>query len=347
MLKKKIAVCSAQVPFVNGGAELHTAALIRELRARGYDVDDIKLPYKWYPNEQLINSMFAWKLLDLSESNGEKIDLVIPTKFPSYMVQHENKVVWLVHQYRQIYDMYGTKYSGFTEKDNDFMDLIKREDEKAFRNSKKVFSIAQNTTSRLKKFNGIDSEVLYHPPMLYGRYFHESYGDYILSVGRLDAAKRIDMLIKAAKYTDKNVKVLIAGRGPERENLEKLAQAENVADRVEFLGFVNDEDLLKLYANARAVYFAPFDEDYGYITLEAFFSHVPVITTKDAGGVLEFTEDNLNGFVCNTEPEEIGNAINKLFADEKLVKDFGEIGYQKVKDITWDYAIDRLTETIR
>ena len=347
MLKKKIAVCSAQVPFVNGGAELHTAALIRELRARGYDVDDIKLPYKWYPNEQLINSMFAWKLLDLSESNGEKIDLVIPTKFPSYMVQHENKVVWLIHQYRQIYDMYGTKYSNFTEKDSDFMNLVKREDEKAFRGARKIFCNAKNTAGRLKRFNNIDGEHLYHPPMLYGRYFHESYGDYILSVGRLDAAKRIDMLIKAAKYTDKNVKILIAGRGPERENLEKLAQAENVADRVEFLGFVNDEDLLKLYANARAVYFAPFDEDYGYITLEAFFSHVPVITTKDAGGVLEFTEDNLNGFVCNTEPEEIGNAINKLFADEKLVKDFGEIGYQKVKDITWDYAIDRLTETIR
>ena len=183
--------------------------------------------------------------------------------------------------------------------------------------------------------------------MLYGRYFHDSYGDYVLSVGRLDAAKRIDMLIKAARFTDKKVRFLIAGRGPERENLERLAQNEGVADRIEFLGFVNDDDLLKLYANARAVYFAPFDEDYGYITLEAFFSHVPVITTKDAGGVLEFVRDGENGFVCDTEAEMIGNAINKIFADEKRVQDFGEAGYQTVKDISWDYAIDRLTETIR
>lgn len=349
-MKKKIAVCSAQVPFVSGGAELHTTALIRELRARGYDVEDIKVPYKWYPNEQLINSMLAWKLLDLSESNGEKIDLVIPTKFPSYMVQHENKVVWLIHQYRQIYDMYGTKYSNFTEKDSDFMNLVKREDEKAFRGARKIFCNAKNTAGRLKRFNNIDGEHLYHPPMLYGRYFHESYGDYILSVGRLDAAKRIDMLIKAAKYTNKNVKFIIAGKGPERDNLEKLAAQiipEGVGDRIKFLGFVNDDDLLKLYANARGVYFAPFDEDYGYITLEAFFSHVPVITTKDAGGVLEFAHDGENAFVCEPEPAQIGRAINKLFENESLVKDFGAAGYQTVKDISWDYAIDRLTETIR
>ena len=346
-MKKKIAVCSAQVPFVSGGAELLSAALIRELRTRNYDVEDIRVPYKWYPNEQLINSMFSWKLLDLSESNGEKIDLVIPTKFPSYMVQHENKVVWLVHQYRQIYDMYGSKFSVFTEADKPFMDLIKREDEKALGGAKKVFTIAGNVTDRLKRFNGIDSEALYHPPMLYGRYFHDSYGDYVLSVGRLDAAKRIDMLIKAARFTDKKVRFLIAGRGPERETLEKLARDEGVSDRVEFLGFVNDDDLLKLYANARAVYFAPFDEDYGYITLEAFFSRAPVITTKDAGGVLEFVRDGENGFVCDTEAEQIGNAINKIFADEKRVQDFGEAGYQTVKDISWDYAIDRLTRTIR
>ena len=349
-MKKKIAVCSAQVPFVRGGAELLSEALIRELRKRNYDVEDIRLPYKWYPNEQLINSMFAWKLLDLSESNGEKIDLVIPTKFPSYMVQHENKVVWLVHQYRQIYDMYGTKYSSFTEADRPFMDLVKQHDEKSLCAAKKIFTIANNTTNRLKRFNGIDGETLYHPPMLYGRYQHESYGDYILSVGRLDAAKRIDMLIKAAKYTNKNVKFIIAGKGPERDNLEKLAEQiipGSVGDRIKFLGFVNDDDLIKLYANARGVYFAPFDEDYGYITLEAFFSHVPVITTKDAGGVLEFAHDGENAFVCEPEPEQLGRAINKLFENESLVKDFGAAGYQTVKDISWDYAIDRLTETIR
>ena len=345
--KKKIAICAAQVPFVKGGAELHCMALKNELQSRGYDAELITIPYKWYPNEQLINSMFAWKLIDLSESNGEKIDLVIPTKFPSYMVQHENKVVWLIHQYRQIYDMYGTKYSDFTEKDKPFMDLVKQEDIKALTASKKIFCNSKNTANRLKRFNNIDGETLYHPPMLYGRYFHESYNNYVLSVGRLDAAKRIDMLIKAIRFTDKTIRFIIAGNGAEKENLEKLSQQEGVSDRVDFLGFVDDDQLLNLYANASAVYFAPFDEDYGYITLEAFLSKVPIITTKDAGGVLEFVEDGKNGYVTDCEPEHIGEAIKNLLSNKKKVENFGEIGYAKVKNISWDIVIDRLTATIR
>ena len=346
-MKKKIAVCSAQVPFVKGGAEFLTESLVRELRERGYDVEDVRLPYKWYPNEQLINSMFAWKLLDLTESCGQKIDLVIPTKFPSYMVQHPNKVLWLVHQYRQIYDQFGTIYSNLTERDRKFIELVKKEDAKAITACKGIYTIANNVTNRLRKFNNIEGETLYHPPMLYGKYYHESYGDYVLSVGRLDVAKRIDLLVNTAKYTDKNVKFLIAGKGPERENLERLAESEGVFDRIKFLGFVEDNELLKLYANARCVFFAPFDEDYGYITLEAFLSKVPVVTTKDSGGVLEFVEDGVNGFVNELDPKQLGKSVNKLFASEKLANDFGENGYSKVKDISWDAVIDRLTETLR
>ena len=55
----------------------------------------------------------AWRLLDLSEVDGQRIDLVIATRFPSYLVKHPNKVVWLVHQLRQAYDLHGTRYSDF------------------------------------------------------------------------------------------------------------------------------------------------------------------------------------------------------------------------------------------
>ena len=345
--RKRIAVCSAQIPFLTGGAERLVIKLLQELKQRGYDVESIMLPFKWYPNEQMANSMFIWKLIDLSESDNKKIDLVIPTKFPSYLIQHDNKVVWLVHQYRQIYDLYGTKYSWYNESYKPIMDLIKQEDEKALSETNKIFCISKNVANRLKNFNSIDGETLYHPPMLYGKYFHERYEDYVLAVGRLDALKRIDMLIKSIRYTEKKIRFLIAGTGVEKDSLEKLAIQEGVSDRVVFFGSVSDEKLLKLYANASAVYYAPVDEDYGYVTLEALLSKVPVITTKDSGGVLEFIRDDNNGYIVDSNPEKLGEAINKIVMNKKLAQNLGENGYTSVKDISWNNVIDRLTETLR
>ncbi len=83
---------------------------------RGYEVDLIAIPFKWYPPEQIVNSIHLWRQLDLSEADGKKIDLLITTKFPSYMANHPNKVLWLVHQFRQAYDLYETPISGFDPK---------------------------------------------------------------------------------------------------------------------------------------------------------------------------------------------------------------------------------------
>ena len=109
-MKKKVAILHAQVPFVTGGAELMVHALKNNLTERGFEAEIIQLPFKWYPENSLYDSMLAWRLLDLSESNGQKIDLVIGTKFPSYGAIHDNKVIWMIQQYRQVYDLYDSKY---------------------------------------------------------------------------------------------------------------------------------------------------------------------------------------------------------------------------------------------
>lgn len=349
MRKKNICICASQVPFIKGGAELHVDALYDQLKNRGYNVEIVRIPYKWYPKNEIINSIMAWRLVDLSESNGQKIDLVIPTKFPSYAVKHENKVTWLIHQFRQIYDQYGTEYSDFTDtpNDNNIRKKIMEIDNITLGESRKIYTNAKNTANRLKKYNNIDGEALYHPPKHVGNYYCDKYEDYILSVGRLESVKRIDLLIKSLQYCDENIKAVIAGTGPYKNELEKLASDLNLEHRVKFLGFVDDKDLLKLYANAFSIFFAPFDEDYGYITLEAFLSRKPVITCKDSGGVLEFVEDGKDGFVCNVEPKELGESIQKLWVNNSTCKEFGNVGFSRVKDISWDNVIDRLTETIR
>ncbi|WFR56317.1 glycosyltransferase [Anaerocolumna sp. AGMB13025] len=350
MKKKKICVLHAQVPFVRGGAELLVENLTRELNERNFDAELVSIPFKWYPNNSLIDSVLAWRMIDLSETNGNRIDLVIGTKFPTYAVNHENKILWLVHQFREAYDLCDNKdYAGLNtipegaKTRSKIIDL----DNKLIPESKEIYSISKNVTNRLKKYNNIDSIPLYHPPMHMGKYNNESYGNYILSIGRLDMKKRVDLLIKSLTYSDKSVQAYIAGKGPELDKLQKLAYDLQVEDRVKFLGFVNDTDLLKLYANAFAVYFAPVDEDYGYITLEALLSKKPLITCNDSGGVLEFVEDELSAYIVNSNEIEIGEKINIMYNNKNKCKDMGEYGYNNVKDISWDNVIDRLTQTIR
>lgn len=347
MRKKKVAVLHAQVPFVRGGAELHVQALCENLRKWGYDAELIQMPYKWYPQESLYDSMMSWRMIDLSESNGEKIDLVIGTKFPSYGAIHENKVTWVIHQFRQVYDLYDTE-NGYSRIPHgaDIQQVVKRYDERCLKESRAVFANSKTVADRLSRYNKIPSTPLYHPPALVGRYETGDSLGYILSVGRLDALKRNDLLIRSAAQT-KNISVKIAGRGPEMDHLKALARKLRVEDRVEFLGFVPDEDLLKLYAGALAVYFAPIDEDYGYITLEAFLSQKPVITCFDSGGPLEFVVNGKNGFICNPQPEEIAAAMLRFREKPEMAKAFGQAGREAVKDISWDHVIDELTKTIR
>lgn len=348
--KKKIAVLHAQVPFVRGGAEMHVENLVKNLKARGYNAELVSIPFKWYPFQALFDSYMMWRMVDLTESNGEKIDLVIPLKVPTYAVKHPNKVTWVMHQFRAAYDLQDNiKCGGLNTIPGG--EAVKRKiveiDNKVIRESKIIFANSKNVAERLKQYNQIEAKPLYHPPAQAGKYYVDSYNNYILSVGRLDKSKRVDLIIGALSHCDKNIQLFIAGRGPEDVELKKLANRLGVEGRVKFLGFVPDEDLLKLYANALAVCFPPIDEDYGYITLEAFLSRKPIITCYDSGGVLEFAREGENAFITDPQPEKIGEYIQKLYKNVPLAKEMGQAGYELVKDISWDHVIDELTKTIR
>jgi glycosyltransferase involved in cell wall biosynthesis len=343
---RTVAVCEAQVPFVHGGAELHVRGLVDQLQRRGYRAERVSVPFKWYPKQELLTSAAAWRMVDLSESNGERIDLVIATKFPTYFVRHPNKVTWLFHQYRAIYDLCGTPYSEFdhSEADVRLRDKLMALDRGALVESVALFSNARNTAARLAQYNGLSAEPLYHPPPLAGRLKEGASGDYFLSVGRLETVKRVDLIIRAFAHVDRRLRLVVAGDGPLRRQLEEVAATEGVADRVTFAGGIDDATLVDLYAGACAVVFPPYDEDYGYITLEAFLSRKPVVTTTDAGGPLEFVDDGVTGLVAMPEPESLGAAMSRVAGDRRLARSLGDAGYERARAITWDGVVERLVE---
>ena len=344
----RIAIATVQVPFTSGGAEIHAEMLRDELRKRGHEAEIVTIPFKWYPWESLVNSMSMGRMMDLTEANGKKIDRVIALKFPAFYVKHDNKVLWMLHQHRQAYDLWGSGYGDIEYWSNgeEIRDFIRESDQRYLPEAKKIFTNAQNTANRLKKYCGIDSTALYHPPQGYEKLHCESYGDFVFYPSRINAIKRQRLLVEAARYLKTDAKIILSGssENSELEIIRDIIARDGVEDRVKLAGFISEEEKIRCYANCLAVYFGAQDEDYGYITLEGFFSEKPVIVHKDAGGPLEFVEDGYNGFVLDTDPEAIARCIDSLYEDRKEAERLGRNGRKSLEDkhLDWDYVIDQL-----
>jgi glycosyltransferase involved in cell wall biosynthesis len=336
----RLVVAAPQVPFVRGGAELMSEDLVRALRERGHEADLVTVPFKWYPGTRVLDQAFLWRLVDLSESDGRPIDRVIATKFPAYCVRHPNKVAWVLHQFRQAYDYDRTELGQFDESPEDraTVDAIRRLDAASLGEARRVFATSHNVADRLQRFNGIDADVLPHPPQSLPYRTAESEG-FVLSVNRLDRAKRIDLLIEAARR-EPGLKIVVAGEGPDRERLEQLASGMN--GQIEFAGRVDDDRLVDLYARCLAVYYAPVDEDFGMVPYEAFLSSKPVVTTNDAGGPLEVVHDRQTGVVVVPDASELALACAFLRDHADEASAWGRAGKDVASKVTWDACIDSL-----
>jgi glycosyltransferase involved in cell wall biosynthesis len=341
---RRIVVAEAQVPFVQGGAELHVRSLVEQLRRRGYDTEKVAVPFNAQAKGDLLAQAAAWRLLDLSASNGQPIDLVIATRFPTYFARHPRKVAWVIHQHRAAYELAGTPYSDFehSEADVGLRRRLLELDRQMLGECRRVFTNAQNTANRLEKFNGVAATALYHPPPMAEQLHAGRYGDYVLAVGRLEAVKRPELVIRAMAHVPPPVKLVVVGDGSHRGEAERTAADAGLGDRVVFAGAASGDELVSLYAGALAVIYAPFDEDYGYVTLEAFLSEKPVITATDSGGTLEFVTDGENGFVCAPEPAAIGQAVARLAADPALAPRLGRAGLARARAVTWDGVVEQL-----
>src|SRR6056297_87938 len=347
----RVGVLQTQVPFVRGGAERHSANLCAALRRHGHEVAEITLPFKWYPSSTLIDSILAARLTDLSGIEGVPTDLMIGLRFPAYLARHPNKVYWIIHQYRQAYDQWDAGVSELLDDpDGDAIrHLVRAEDRKAFADTTRpVYANSKTVAQRLQTHLGQKATTLYHPPPNAGLLEPGPFGDYLFAPGRVNASKRPELLLQALAGTAAPLRLVVAGvaENPSyMEKLQALARELGVADRVEWLGGIDDETMRLYYANARAVVFVPLDEDYGYITLEAMLSGKPVITTEDSGGPLEFITNGKQGLVSKPSPRPLAECFETLMQDKRLAERMGAAGYQHYDDlnISWDHVVETLT----
>jgi glycosyltransferase involved in cell wall biosynthesis len=345
-MMKRIVVVTSTVPFVYGGHLVIAENLLKALRKRGYEAEIFFTPQNKFGKQ--FQAYLANFLTDLTEDGlGRKIDQIISLRFPSYAVRHKNHVLWLNHRMREYDDLWDDFKKNLSWKSRLKEGLrrfiISRIDHYLLtHNVKKIFSQSETIRERLLKWGGIDSEVLY-PPAPQRDYRTEGYENFIFTVSRLYPLKRIDLLVKSFKFVkNKDVKALIAGEGVDEERLRKMILDMNLQDRVILLGKLKEEELISYYSRARAVFFAPYKEDFGFVTMEAFSSRKPVITCKDSGGPSEIVKDGISGFVLEPEPEKIAEKIDLLSQNPELSREMGERGFESIKDITWEKVIEKL-----
>ncbi len=344
MAPKRILLCDIQAPFVRGGAEALWENLYGQLIAAGFAVERIFIPFRWFPKIDLLNNAVLWRSLSIADT----ADLAITTRFPSYCVQFENKVVWLQHQHRPVYELFGDpNYSDFRSGDpvdEQIRDSIHRIDSKFLSQCRARFATSKHVAARLKKNSGLDAEILYPPAPLQNIHF-EAMEDFLFLPTRLEANKRPEILLEAMEFVRSPLKCVIAGSGGLEPILRERVRTWRLQQRVKLIGKVSDDEIRNLYARCLAVVYPPKDEDLGFVTMEAFLAGKPVITMADSGGPLEFVDPGQSGFVVQ-DAREIADKLDYLYAHKEIAREMGRCGQQRMEKmkIQWSHVVERLTQ---
>lgn len=372
-------IAPSGVPFVVGGAEKLWWGLSGHVnRHTPHAMELIKLPSPEQDFWQIAASYERWSLLDLSH-----FDAVISTKYPAWMVQHPNHVVYLQHTLRGLYDTYpqgmalqparvppaaqalwrllqapGVERALLPEifarvralQSDVGIDpealrtltalpgplvraLVRKLDAIALAPGavQKYFAISGVVARREGYFPaGAQVTVLPHPSNLEG--LHGGPAEFVFTASRLDAPKRLDLLVRAYRRCATTVPLCIAGDGPEGDKLRALAAGDA---RIRFAGRLNDDALVEHYSRAALVPFIPFDEDMGLITLEAMAAGKPVLTVSDAGGVTEFVQDGVNGRLVAPTEAALAQALDEMLADPARLAQMGVAAQQTAAQVSW------------
>lgn len=383
-------IAPSSVPFVWGGAENLYASLqsyINEETSHSCEV--IKIPTRESDLQSILQSYKLHLNADVSH-----FDMLISTKYPSWMAPNKRHVCYMLHKLRGLYDTYhfmgeptelvdtsgsiAKRLASFEKtvsqgraspsKVGDFIDGLLDEiatspldpqfrfpgpcsrktihmlDDWGLSRERihKYGAISQNVAGRADYFRGRSSvSVLYPPPRMSG--FRCAGDDYFFTMSRLDSPKRIDMIVSAVKAMRDPIPLLIAGTGPDEARLRELAGDD---PNIHFVGRIDDDQAVEFYSNALAVPFIPYDEDYGYITIEAMLSGKPVITASDSGGPLEFVRHGETGLVCPPIVEALTQQLEYAVKNRANMREMGRQGRESVKSIGWGKFVDEMIEPL-
>jgi len=331
--------------MVEGGHMVIARSLVQALHDGGHTADIIVTPQNRFGRQA--SAYLATWFTDVGSSDGKPIDQVISLRYPSYAIRHPKHVCWLNHTMREYYDLWD-RFSAGLGTAGRLKERVRRAAIHAtdryllMRNVSRLFVQSRTIQRRLAIWPELRTTVLYPPPPQRS-YRCDEYGDYLFLVSRLTQLKRVDLLIEALAEPGVTVRAVIAGEGEARGALEALARARGVVDRVTFAGRITDDELVQHLARCRAVCFPPFEEDYGFVTAEAFASRKAVITCRDSGGPAELVEDGVNGVICDPTPQGLAAALRRVMDDPAAADRMGAAALASAAKLSWRDAVAQLT----
>lgn len=342
----KILIVNNMAPFIWGGAEELATHLQRNLVVAGHQSEVLRIPFQWEPASCIPSQMLMVRSLELWN-----VDRVIALKFPAYLIRHPHKTLWLLHQYRQAYDLLEAGQSNLPDGETGGMirNAIVAADNESLKESRRIFVNSEITRARLNKFNKFDSEVLL-PPINDPELFTGGLGQgYVFAGGRINNMKRQHLLIEALAKTPATVRLVVAGPPDSPEDakrLEELVERHDLHDRVRLdLRFLPRRDYAAYLNGANAVAYLPYDEDsLGYVAMEAATAGKALITTKDSGGVLGLAKTGETGWVTEPDPDALAQPLTTACTEPATSGRLG-VGARdrwQAMEITWSRTVERL-----
>jgi glycosyltransferase involved in cell wall biosynthesis len=342
----KVLVVNNVAPFLRGGAEALAEEIVRRLNTtKGIEAELLRIPFKWEPAERLIEEILICRSMRLYNT-----DLMIGLKFPAYLVPHTRKRLWLLHQYRQAYDLWDAGQSNIpnTPRGHEIRQAVIEADNRCIPDCEKIFA-TRLVANRLLHYNGFDSEIMMAPLNDPELFTGGDYGSHVFCGGRINAGKRQRLLVEAMRFTRSKIKLVVAGPADtpaDAARLQDSVERHKLKDRVHLdLGFLPRERIAKYVNEALACAYLPIDEDsVGYVTMEAFSAAKAMLTANDSGGLLDIVHDGDTGLVVEPDPESLAAAIDRLANSRNLTIEMGMEGRERWNEmnVTWPATIERL-----
>ena len=340
-----ITVVTSAPPLTEGGHLVLARSLERALRDAGHRAGIVTTPSNRFGRQA--RAYLATYFTDVGVTGGgDRVDQVISLRFPSYAVRHPKHVCWLVHTMREYYDLWD-RFSSRLSSRGRLKESVRRRaihaaDNYCFRHVTRMHAISNVVRDRVARWNRIGAETV-HPPPPQREYRCDTYGDYLFFASRMTPLKRAELVLNALFEPEAaGVRCVFAGDGEDLARLRDVSRAFGLESRVTFVGQLSDDALVGHLARCRAVVFPPLDEDYGFVTCEAFASGKPVITCTDSGGPLELVRAGENGWIVDPEPKALARAMAEAMQGGSETERRGQQALRDVAALSWASVVKKL-----
>lgn len=170
----------------------------------------------------------------------------------------------------------------------------------------------------------------------------------LLYVGSLIERKGVDLLLAAfALCKDKELKLLLVGDGPEKDNLFRQAKELGIDERVEFRGFLSGDELRECYAKAGAFVLPTREDCFGLVLVEAMCAGLAIVVSKYSDGAFETVKEGINGYIVDPyDAAGFAGAVDNVFSSRETPLAMGRAGREMTKKFRFENVAKGYIEAI-